>query len=49
MVERMTEKPTPERATQRQAWDAAYREKNRTRRREYDRERMRQIRQQAQQ
>jgi hypothetical protein len=40
----MQEKPTADRASQRKAWDANYRDKNRERRREYDRARMRRIR-----
>lgn len=43
----MQEKPSVDRASQRKAWDADYREKNRNRRREYDRERMRRLRTQG--
>ena len=44
IVPLMQEKPTSDRASQRRAWDANYREKNRDRRRAYDRDRMRRLR-----
>ena len=40
----MSEKPTSDRIARRKVWDAEYRERNRERRRAYDRERMRRLR-----
>lgn len=45
----MTGKQSREQDSKRKGWDAAYREKNRERRRAYDRERMRQIRERGEQ
>lgn len=42
----MTENTTQRHDPRRRDWDAAYREKNREKRRAYDRERMRQLRSQ---
>lgn len=40
----MTENRTRKKDPRRRDWDATYREKNREKRREYDRERMRRLR-----